>query len=243
MIYNFNTQPYIVLNGVSSRTIKGLIVSSLPPISKPAMRYNAEEVDGRDGDIITPLGYAAYDKVAEIGLSREYDIDDIIAFFNSSGKAVFSNEPDKYYNYAIYEQVDFERLIRFKTASVTFHVQPFKFSDNEGEKVFTNARNAGVHIRNNGNIYSRPTIEVLGAGAITISLNGSQVLSIALPSTGRDITIDCTAFNAYDTASGAYLNRLVTGNYDNLRLQVGRNIITCSGNVTELRISNYSRWI
>ena len=53
---------YIIINGVSSKTIEGLLIQTLPPISKPKIRTSAEEIDGRDGDVVTTLGYAAYDK-------------------------------------------------------------------------------------------------------------------------------------------------------------------------------------
>lgn len=121
----------ITLNGVRSDTIQGLLIQSLPPISKPPMRVNVEEIDGRNGDIITDLGYQAYDKTITIGLRGEFDINDVISFFNSEGTVVFSNEPDKYYRYKIYQQIDFERLIRFRVATVTMHVQPFKYPLNE----------------------------------------------------------------------------------------------------------------
>lgn len=118
---------YIELNGEKSTDVKGLIIQSLPPITKPKMRTSKEEIDGRDGDIITKLGYAAYDKDVSIGLHGDFDIDDAIAFFDSEGEVVFSNEPDKYYRYSILEQIDFERLLRFRTAKVKMHVQPFKY--------------------------------------------------------------------------------------------------------------------
>jgi hypothetical protein len=70
--------PYIIINGVSSRTIHGLLIQSLPPISKPRIKTSIEEIDGRDGDIVTTLGYAAYDKPMTIGLKGDYDIDEII---------------------------------------------------------------------------------------------------------------------------------------------------------------------
>ena len=119
---------YIILNGTSSNTINGLLIQSLAPISKPLMRTETEEIDGRDGDISIPLGFSAYDKEITIGLYGTYDINQVISFFNSEGTVTFSNEPDKYYNYQIFDQIDFERLIRFKTATVTFHIQPFKFA-------------------------------------------------------------------------------------------------------------------
>lgn len=132
---------YIILNGTSSNSITGLLIQALAPISKPLIRTEIEEIDGRDGDIVTPLGYSAYDKEITIGLYGNYDIDEVIAFFNSEGTVVFSNEPDKYYYYQIYEQIDFERLVRFKTASVTLHVQPFKYSDTEGADILTASDN------------------------------------------------------------------------------------------------------
>ena len=47
----------IIWKGVSSTTIKGLIISELPPISKPKMRIKETEIDGRDGSIVEELGY------------------------------------------------------------------------------------------------------------------------------------------------------------------------------------------
>lgn len=119
---------YIILNNKNSTEIKGLLISTLPPISKPSKRYNQEEIDGRDGDLITELGYKAYDKEFQIGLTYNYDVDEVISYFDSKGTVTFSNEPDKYYNYEIIEQIDFEKLIRFKTATIKMHVQPFKYS-------------------------------------------------------------------------------------------------------------------
>ena len=104
---------YIILNGVNSNTITGLLISTLPPITKPKIRTQTEEIDGRDGDIVTKLGYSAYDKEIEIGLYGNFDIDEVIAYFNSEGTVIFSNEPDKYYNYQILDQIDYEKLIRF----------------------------------------------------------------------------------------------------------------------------------
>lgn len=238
-----NIQPYIVLNNKDSRQIIGLLISSLAPISKPQVRTQVETVDGRDGDIVTPLGYSAYDKVIKIGLTYNYDIDEIIEFFNSSGAVIFSNEPDKVYQYSIYEQIDFERLIRFKTAEVTFHVQPFKSSSSESEKTFTVEEDQVIKVRNNGNIYSRPKLTITGSGNVNLYLNGVQTLSIALGESSQTIIIDAELMNAYGV-DNTLLNRLVTGNYDNIKFNIGYNSISfVGGTVTQLKVDNYSRWI
>lgn len=235
-----NIRPYLIINNKSSDTIIGLLISKLAPISKPQILTQVETVAGRDGDIVTPLGYAAYDKNVEIGLTYEYNIDDVIAFFNQEGKVVFSNEPDKYYKFSIYKQIDFNRLIRFKKATVTFHVQPFKYSDEESVKTFTEKE---FNIRNNGNIYSRPTITINGSGTLNLYINGSQILTIELGNTTREIIISGWEMNAYNS-DGALLNRLVSGNYDKMILKSGENNIKIvGGNIVNVKVDNYSRWI
>lgn len=119
---------YVILNKVKSTTVKGLLIQSLPAISKPLMRTAIETIDGRDGDIVRNQGYSAYNKTMEIGLFGDFSIDQVIQYFASEGTVIFSNEPDKYYRYKIIDQIDFERLLRFRTATVTLHVQPFKYS-------------------------------------------------------------------------------------------------------------------
>lgn len=194
-----NIKPFIIINGTNSNDITGLMITKLPPISKPAMRVEAEEIDGRDGDIVTELGFSAYDKEIEIGLVGAYDVNDVIAFFNTSGQVVFSNEPDFFYRFAIYNAIDFEKLIRFKTATVTFHVQPFKFETNSNDSVHFNP--SSFNITNEGNIYSRPELAIQGSGDVGIAVNGSDVLEIALGENRQAIVIDSEAMNAYGTRS------------------------------------------
>lgn len=357
----------IILNGVSSSTISGLIITELPPVTKPKIRVNTEEIDGRDGDIITRLGYSAYDKTFTIGLSYGYDVNQIIKYFSSSGTVIFSNENTKYYNYQILEQIDFDKLIRFKTATVTMHVQPFKYSATETTLTFStgllsiptysedisgislsagneaiaidgtasadaefyipidelelpvgeytlNAYASGtnsnlceirlingtptdensfgggsitpigdtnvyisetlesvksfdyiyvkipdesavnfgvnvslvkigertVNVTNSGNYISRPTMTVYGAGNIRLGIDNNQVFNINLGTDGY-ITISGSEMQA--TKNGILKNRLVLGDYENFILSPGVNQISFSGDVIELEINEYSRWL
>ena len=357
---------YVVLNGVKSTTIKGLLIQELPPIAKPLMRTQIETIDGRDGDIVTNLGYSAYEKEMTIGLFGDYDIDDVIQYFDSQGTVTFSNEPDKYYNYQIIKEINFDRLIRFRTATVTFYMQPFKYDAVDTMLTFNNqllsipnysATKNGIELNvsdgqitvtgtgtsatefyvpiraltleageytlnaissgtkasacsirliksvpsnadsfggnylalqnnatasldgevsetttynylwfyitagnqmdftldvellgdgdsftvtNRGNTNSKPTITIYGSGTINFYLNNNQIFVINLGEAGY-ITIDATQMNAYQ--GNIFLNRLVTGDYDALSLNVGENTISWDGNVTGLTIENYSRWI
>lgn len=196
-----NIRPYIIINNVNSQSIPGLLISELPPISKPQQRTRIEEIDGRDGDLVTPLGYAAYDKTVKIGLTYGYDIDEIIEYFNSEGVVIFSNEPDKYYRFAIYEQIDFEKLIRFKSAEVVFHCQPFKFSTTEEPLLFDVSSGNPITVTNSGNTISRPNLLILGNDEIDVSLNGSQILTIDLSDEDQAVIINAEDMNAYAAES------------------------------------------
>nr|DAU59933.1 MAG TPA: distal tail protein [Caudoviricetes sp.] len=355
---------YIELNGEKSTSVNGLIIQSLPPISKPKMRTSIEEIDGRDGDIVTRLGYAAYDKEVSIGLHGDFNIDDAIAFLNSEGEVVFGNEPDKYYRYQILDQIDFERLIRFRTAKVKMHVQPYKYdavdrtfdivnqflhvedstasrfgitvtssdgsvrvsgratsdvdievpvervplsgsytltasasgsaagcalrlidglpsddrsfggtymelkSDGDSTMTATADPSAGydalwldikagtsvdftlsvtmasnsfnqISLTNRGNVVSRPTVTVCGSGNVELAINAITVLSFSIK--GGYITIDAEDMNAYH--GDALMNRHVTGDYADLALKVGENVISWNGDVTGIKVEDFSRWL
>lgn len=353
---------YIELNGEKSTNVKGLMIQSLPPITKPKMRTSKEEIDGRDGDIVTKLGYAAYDKEVSIGLHGDFDIDDAIAFLDSEGEVVFSNEPDKYYRYQILDGIDFKRLVRFRTAKVKMHVQPFKYdavdrtfdivnqflyvgdyaayrfgitvissggsirvsgnatsdvdikvpidsmslsgnytltasssgsaagcalrlidgspsksfggsymelkSDGDSTMTATADPNAEydalwlnikagtsvdftlsatmssnsfnqIALTNRGNVVSRPTITVHGSGNVELAINSTTVLSFSIDD--GYITIDAEEMNAYH--GDALMNRRVTGDYADLALKVGENVISWKGDVTEIKVEDFSRWL
>ena len=353
---------YIELNSEKSTDVKGLIIQSLPPITKPKMRTSTEEIDGRDGDIVTKLGYAAYDKEVSIGLHGDFDIDDAISFFDSEGEVVFGNERDKYYRYQILDQIDFERLVRFRTAKVKMHVQPYKYDavdrtfeivnqflhveDSTASRFGVTAASSGGSVRvagkatntveimvpidritlsgsytltaetsgdsegcalklvsradpdgdsfggtyielkndgtssitadadaeydalwlyvqagttldftlsatmasnefnsitltNRGNVISRPTVTVYGSGNVELAINAVTVLSFSIDD--GYITIDADEMNAY--YGDTLMNRRVTGDYSDLALRVGENVISWSGNVTGIKVEDFSRWI
>lgn len=353
---------YIELNGEKSTNVKGLIIQSLPPITKPKMRTSNATIDGRDGDVVTKLGYSAYDKQLSIGLHGDFDIDDAIAFFDSEGEVVFGNETDKYYRYQILDQIDFDRLVRFRTAKVKMHVQPFKYdavdrtfdivnqflhvedstaskfgitvtssngsirvsgmatSDvdievpvdrvplsgsytltasasgsaagcalrlidgstsksfgdsymelkSNGDSTMTAAADSNaeydalwlyikagtsvdftmsvtmasdsfnqIALTNRGNVVSRPTVTVYGSGNVELAINAVTVLSLSIDD--GYITIDAEEMNAY--RGDALMNRHVTGDYSDLRLNVGENVISWRGDVTGIKVEDFSRWL
>ena len=136
----------LIWRGVSSTTIKGLLISELPPISKPPLRVQETTVDGRDGSIIEELGYSSYDKKVVIGLRGDFDINKVIKYFTGEGEVIFSNEPEKVYTAKIVGQIDYNRLLKYRQAVIPFRVQPFKHKYNEAYKETETATATGTNI-------------------------------------------------------------------------------------------------
>lgn len=226
----------IIWKDIDSTTIKGLIISELPPITKPKMRVQETSVDGVDGSIIEELGYESYDKSMRIGLSYNYDIDEVIKYFSGEGNIIFSNEPNKYYKARILNQIDYERLLRFKEATITFRVQPFKYQLAEKPVTLTES---GGSVINNGLEKSKPKMTITGSGTIEIIVNDETLLSYTFPEDETEVVIDSEKQDAY--LGFVLKNRNMSGEFP--ILETGENIISWDGSVTSIVVEPNSRWL
>ena len=249
---------YIILNGKKSTMVKGLMIQSLPPITKPLIRTRREEIDGRDGDIVTKLGYSAYDRELSIGLFGDYDMSEVAQYFDSEGEAIFSNELDKKYNYQILDQIDYERLGKFKQAVIKFHVQPFKYPTVEDSVSFRYQTTYITYARlfNHGNIISKPiyTLPCSTSADITYKFyNTTSVktmalgLFIVLVKANKPVIVNTRTMQAYEKITGRLVNRNVSGNFDVLALGIGVNTFDLSNSVGDIddyiTVDEVTRWI
>ena len=236
---------YIIFNDKDSRDINGLLISELPPIRKPNMRVRETVIDGVDGSIIEELGYESYDRTVIIVLKIGADVDKISEFFTGSGKVVFSNEPDKYYIATVTKSIDYERLLRYKVAKVTFRVQPFKYNRVEVAREATSDRTSMI-VENIGNHTAKPIITIKGRYWIELYVNGEKFFYYSY-SGDFEIVIDSERQDAY--WGNELLNKWFEGEFP--ILQKGTNTISwlcqndsINGNYVEsVKIERYSRWL
>lgn len=229
---------YIVWNDIDSRDIDGLLICELPPITKPQMRVKETAVDGVDGSIIEELGYESYDKTIAVGLKIGADVDAIIEYFTGNGKIIFSNEPNKYYIASITKGINYERLLRYRVAKVTFRVQPFKY-DNEELEVSADANRQNVSVSNIGNHTAKPIITIKGTGAVDLSVNGTVICRYVFPNSGDTVILDSEKQDAH--WDNLLMNRNMIGDFP--ILAKGINVISWSGTVESIKIKRYSRWL
>ena len=225
--------------GIESNSIPGLIICELPPITKPKMRTTITKIDGRDGDLIEDLGYESYTKSIKIGLAKNYDINQIIKYFTGSGELIMSNENDKLYNCKIIDKVDYEKLLRFKKATVKFYTQPYKYLKNETEIDLNIGSETSIVVNNQGLETSKPIIKLTGSGTVELSINNREVFEYKFPENETEVTIDSLEEEAY--LNGVYKNRNMTGEFP--VFQLGENTISWTGSLTRIRIQPKSRWL
>ncbi len=229
---------WISWKGKKSILIDGLMICDLPPITKPKMRYKETSIDGVDGSIIEELGYSSYVKTVSIALKGNYRVDDVISYFTGSGKLILSNEDDKYYNAMIVEQIDFERLIRYRKAKVKFIVQPYKYMVNMGTLSIDPSLGSYV-INNRGNATAKPIITLKGSGVVSLKLDEITIFEYTFPQEDTEVIIDSEQQEAY---LGAMLkNRNMNGNF--IELNTGLNTISWSGSLTEIKVDKWGRWL
>lgn len=229
----------IIWKGKESTEIEGLMICELSPITKPKMRVQETVIDGVDGSIIEELGYESYDKTIKIGLTKNFDIDEIIDYFTGEGNLILSNESDKYYKARIVDQIDYERLLRFKTANIKFRVQPFKYSNEESTKTFNITNETSINVYNNGNLKSKPIIKITGSGTIELKQEDVSIFSYTFPEGDTYVVIDSDKQDAY--VGTTLKNRSMNGEFPILKL--GKNVISWTGSITKIEVSNYSRWL
>jgi len=229
----------IIWKNKSSREIEGLIITNTPPITKPKMRVNKVEIDGRDGDIVEKVGYESYTKNVGIGLTRNFDINEIIKYFTGEGELVISDEPDKVYLASIYDDVDYDRLLQIRKATVKFHVQPFKYLKDESKVSLNVTTQTSVEVENKGLEVSKPIFMLEGTGTIEIAVNGTNIFRYTFPSGETKVIIDSLKEEAY--FDGTYKNRNMLGEFP--KLIVGANTISWTGTLTKIEIEPKSRWL
>lgn len=229
---------YVIFNGVDSRDIKGLIIQELPAISRPKVRTEKITIDGRDGDIINELGYQSYTKTMSIGLNMQADLDEVMNYFSGRGKIIFSNEPEREYTVIIDDKIDYNRLVKFRTANVKLYTQPYKYLVGEAPFIIEPTNETSLKVGNQGNINSKPVLTIWGTGTITISINSVETFTLTMNNNGY-IVVDSLNEEAYK--EGILKNRQMTGQFPVLK--PGLNTISWSGSLTKLKVEPKSRWL
>lgn len=227
--------PYFIYNGIDSRMM-GVIVTAMPPTIRAAQRMESVTVPGRDGSLHETDGsYDNYTKTMECAIKNREKLDDIAAWLTGSGEIIFSSEPDKIYRVTISNTISIAQMMRtFQKFQVSFDTYPFKYSVNKFDDALTLTK--ATTILGKGTVHSQPVITVHAAGAVTLTINGTDY---PLSNVDDYVTINSEIEECYK----GDLNRNNIFSADEFpRLQPGENIISWTGDVEKIEIIPNWRW-
>lgn len=242
-------KPYFIYKDKNSKDM-GISILKLPPRTKPTRRGELITVPGRDGFLFESED-AYSGKTLEIECtflppenetSSELDslIKEILVWLDGTGKLIFSDYPDYYYEATIINEIPIERVFkRYRRFLLTFEVQPFAKSIMQTTSTHLTL---GKHNLSVSSYYKvKPEVKIVGVGNIDISINN---LSIHLNDIDGTIILDSELLNASD-GNGTNMNNHMIGEFPTLDPGDNEINISCDdeSTFTSLEISYRGLWL
>lgn len=235
--------PYIIFNGTSSEDL-GFVVEKLPDEHRAKRNIEETQIPGRPGRLITDLGsYDIYQTKLTLNCFG-HPIGDVNAWLQGEGWLTTSEDPEHMRWVAFYDQFTDSRFrcdgLCYDSVTIPLRAWPYKHLAVQEPIV----RTEPDVFRGMGNANASPVIEVTGSGNINLMVNDATVLIDGLDGA---ITIDCDARTAYREVGGvrSFAGRMVTladdDDWPELKPEV--NLLNWSGDVREVRITPWWRWL
>ena len=224
----------ITFKGITSDSLS-VVINKLPTFKKPQRKSEVIAIEGKDGAEVVEYGFAPYVLPVRITLMDKDRLDEVMAWLDGSGVLITSDDPLRYRQARVLGEVDYTRLVELKQAQVDFYIEhPFRYNINDIPQTITGFPST---ITNNGNVYSKPLLTLVGSGTVSLTINGTT-FSYAFPS-GESVVIDCESMDA--SYNGSLRNQYMSGGFPNLK--VGSNAIAKTGTLTSIKFEKYSRWL
>lgn len=219
---------YFIFNGKKS-TDKGIIITKMPPIPKPARRVDKITIPGRSGVLYQEDG--SYETIViqiQCAIIEDCNISEIASWLNGEGNLILSSNPDVFYKANIINQVDYTSIVNLiYEFPLEIELQPFCYSNENYKKIFTKNEN---HIFNIPNATAKmlPYIKVVANDKITLTINNrTMVLNVE-----DYIELDCELMIAHKNYENA--DNKVKGNF--FELNPGLNKVNILGNYKQVEI-------
>ncbi|MDO5558132.1 MAG: phage tail family protein [Oscillospiraceae bacterium] len=225
---------YIIFNENDSRNMGVSNILNMPLASKAEQKSDILYIPGRPEPIIdlkesfNPVSY-----VVEMEIKTGTNIRNILSWLSGSGKLIFSDEPDKYYNAYSNSVVSTSRTNnKYYSMSVKFLCQPFAYAiDNDPIEITTN--NYALEVR--GSYYSEPIYKIFGSGNITLKVNNTDK-PLKLYDIDSYVTVDTSLLVCHK-------DKVFVKNSGFLPyLGAGTNLIQWGGNVSKIEVTKNERW-
>jgi len=226
---------YFIYNGKDSRDM-GVILESLPPITRPKRRMEVITIPGRNGTLCIDEGVYESNSISlKCTLKRGVNPHRITSWLEPFGNITFSDELDRYYKARIVNSIPLSRIFRISRQFILqLELQPFSYSKEKFIKKYLTGITHEIYIPN-ANTKMYPYVKVSGWGEITLTIN--DITMVLNPD--EYVELDCELQMAYKDSISA--NDKVYGSF--FELKPGQNTISIFGNYTELEIRYQKMYI
>lgn len=195
--------------------------------------------------IVTPGNYKMATMTFTLGLRNvsASKIDELYAWLQGSGDLITSRDLQKCFKAHCNGSMNPTYLSRrLGEMTVTFNCEPFRYAVDEKivNVPLTSGSNGALHanITCAGTAVSYPTFEIVGSGQIIFWINGKYIV---LNDVSGTVKIDTESGMIIDEA-GNNLLPWVEGDPTALTLNPGRNDVTLTGSVTNMKCKDNARW-
>ena len=163
----------------------------MPPPSRGGNETESIKIPGRPEQLNKPKPeYENTELEFEFLITDTSKTRKIFAWLKGSGKLVYSDEPDKYYNVISNDVIDAVRVSdELRSFTVRFICSPFAYSVSETPVTYSNlitnadsyeTKQEVITVTNNGSIYSEPLYKIKFNGILSVGIGGT-VMTIESP--------------------------------------------------------------
>lgn len=227
----------IQFNGKTGISV-GVIVQSRPNIPTAEKIYESIDIPGRDGvlyrdtgtvkDIKIEIPLAFREREPDMWMERLRTVKKWLMSKNDN-KLSFSDDTDYFYRVKKVVIGNTERTVKRQgKMTVAFWCEGYAYLQTGTKEQQLSA------LLNNPGERCWPVYKIAGEGMCTVTINGKQIKA----NVGQNITIDTERKLAYRT-DGTMQNTSISGNYEDMVLNSGKNSISVTGGFVLTAIPNW----
>lgn len=218
----------------------GILAVRRPSVPAPEPRFEEITVPGRDGALISLDGVNGEMIYNPITISVEFNFwakpsrwAEVFRaakkWITGSGNLIFEDDTSFFYKVLSSKISDSERTsLRIGTFTAEFLCDPYMYIANgQREMSITDASY-------NPYALSKPLYVILGEGMCTLTVNGNTMIA----NVGQNLTVNTDLMLAY-RKDGTMMNTDITGDYEDLWLNPGENLISITNGFSLSIIPNW----
>ncbi len=235
---------HITYNGVTNTEVGAELVDLDIP-SRAGQQAETLTIPGRVSPLLRIYPQRdAYSITVTLRILYNEDLSTVYNWLSGSGRLVFSDTPDRYYNVSACAVISSKRIGAANTIreiKIKLTCAPFAYAIANDPVELTSSP---AQLQTIGTMYSEPLIELTGTGDVTLTVNG---VTLEIKDVSGTVFIDVHTCQVYKLEYGAKTSILsaTTGWMEPLFLvpsDTAVNIISWTGEVSVVKITKNERW-